>query len=172
MSTGNVPRAHYQRLAVTGVRGTRTPLNPLKKSVLQTTFTLTLAQQPHFPSPSTPPAHQHRNPQLQNAVVTSPVTMWLDAIDMALSRLADLSSPPQNASSETLALESLPETERSGWGRWVLSRVRAVSASGQQHGTVFWKAGAREKLEGLGKLGPRETLVEVRVAAVFCCVVW
>lgn len=42
-----------------------------------------------------------------------------------------------------------------------MARVRAVSVSGQQHGTVFWKAGAEERLTGLGDLGPRATLGEV-----------
>ncbi|CAN0323396.1 unnamed protein product, partial [Scytosiphon promiscuus] len=41
-----------------------------------------------------------------------------------------------------------------------LARVRALSVSGQQHGTVFWKGGAGERLQALGGLGPRETLVE------------
>ncbi|CAN0484876.1 unnamed protein product, partial [Hapterophycus canaliculatus] len=45
-------------------------------------------------------------------------------------------------------------------GRSLLARVRALSVSGQQHGTVFWKAGAGDRLEALGGLGPRETLVE------------
>lgn len=97
---------------------------------------------------------------------------------MVLSRLAALSGPPpgpQNASSETptntktkndteneAETDGKSESEEIGWGRAVLGRVRALSVSGQQHGTVFWKTGARQKLEGLGELGPRETLAEVR----------
>lgn len=102
------------------------------------------------PLPALPP-----NKTKQNAVVTSPVTMWLDAIDMALSRLAALSNPPSSRGGD-----EPPATP--GWGRSVLARVRALSVSGQQHGTVFWKKGARERLEGMRELGPRETLVEVR----------
>eukprot|EP00903_Cladosiphon_okamuranus_P007840 g7585.t1 len=90
----------------------------------------------------------------KNAVVTSPVTMWLAAIDMALSRLANLSSPPPSSGG------GIASPTKLGWGRAVLARVRAVSVSGQQHGTVFWKTGAEERLKKLGDLGPRDTLVE------------
>ena len=106
--------------------------------------------------------------------------MWLDAVDMVLSRLAALSTPPtglRNASSDTpTGTETEPATEKvtetqtdrkpepeedAAWGRSVLGRVRALSVSGQQHGTVFWKTGARKTLKDLGDLGPRETLAEV-----------
>lgn len=85
--------------------------------------------------------------------------MWLAAIDMALSRLANLSAPPPTSSGGKASPTKL------GWGRAVLARVRAVSVSGQQHGTVFWKTGAEERLKGLGDLGPRATLVEVGAGA-------
>lgn len=112
----------------------------------------------------------------QNAVVTSPVTMWLDAIDLALSRLAALSAPtpalgnkePAYPAKETENLQQGEPGRVTTWGRSVLARVRAVSVSGQQHGTVFWKAGAAERLKGLGGLGPKDTLVEVR-ALPPCC---
>lgn len=108
----------------------------------------------------------------QNAVVTSPVTMWLDAIDVGLSRLAALSAPPPPLGNKEPACSGKEaETEQQGgpgpvttWGRSVLARVRAVSVSGQQHGTVFWKAGAAERLKGLAGLGPKDTLVEVRAS--------
>ncbi|CAM9439927.1 unnamed protein product [Ectocarpus fasciculatus] len=104
----------------------------------------------------------------KNAVVTSPVTMWLDAIDVGLSRLAALSAPPPPlGNKEPVCSGKEAETEQQGgpgpvttWGRSVLARVRAVSVSGQQHGTVFWKAGAAERLKGLAGLGPKDTLVE------------
>ncbi|CBJ25521.1 similar to xylulokinase homolog [Ectocarpus siliculosus] len=102
----------------------------------------------------------------KNAVVTSPVTMWLDAIDLALSRLAALSTPPHGSKEpaypgkETETLEQGEPGRVTTWGRSVLARVHAVSVSGQQHGTVFWKAGAAERLKGLGGLGPKDTLVE------------
>ena len=87
--------------------------------------------------------------------------MWLAAIDMALSRLATLSTPPPSLGGK----ESPASPSKLGWGRSVLARVCAVSVSGQQHGTVFWKAGAEERLKGLGDLGPRATLVEVCMCA-------
>lgn len=96
--------------------------------------------------------------------------MWLAAIDIALSRLAALTSPPaddpdKNASSKP---QGEGDEEEMGWGRRVLSSVRALSVSGQQHGTVFWKAGARERLESLGQLEPEDTtLVEVRATVAF-----
>ncbi|CAN0205913.1 unnamed protein product [Ectocarpus sp. 4 AP-2014] len=94
--------------------------------------------------------------------------MWLDAIDLALSRLAALSaSTPPLGNKEPACPAKETETLQQGepgrvttWGRSVLARVRAVSVSGQQHGTVFWKAGAAERLKGLGGLGPKDTLVE------------
>ena len=82
---------------------------------------------------------------------------------MALSRLAALVSPLANDSEKNASTENRqPGEGEMGWGRSVLARVRALSVSGQQHGTVFWKAGAKERLESLGKLGPKDTLVEVR----------
>ncbi|CAM9733519.1 unnamed protein product [Pylaiella littoralis] len=107
----------------------------------------------------------------KNTVVTSPVTMWLDAIDMSLSRLAALSTPPDHdgGGGHEHASSSPP-----AWGRSVLARVRALSVSGQQHGTVFWKVGAGERLEKLADLGPRETLVEA-LAGCFArrdCPIW
>eukprot|EP00752_Nemacystus_decipiens_P016481 g14732.t1 len=106
----------------------------------------------------------------KNAVVTSPVTMWLAAIDMALSRLATLSTPPPSRGGK----ESSPSPMSLGWGRSMLAKVRAVSVSGQQHGTVFWKDGAEDKLKGLGNLGPRATLVDA-LAGCFArqdCPIW
>lgn len=90
---------------------------------------------------------------------------------MALSRLADLKSPPSTAESDTepgtaTKTEEQDGTDRTTWGRSALSRVRALSVSGQQHGTVFWKEGAAEKLDGLAELGPRHTLVEVDSAGL------
>ena len=37
----------------------------------------------------------------------------------------------------------------------ILTRVKSISASGQQHGTVYWKDGSLKTLEGLD---PTQTL--------------
>jgi xylulokinase len=65
----------------------------------------------------------HRAAEGGGERVTSPVLMWLEAFDMAIERVG-----------------------RTG----VLGRVVAVSASAQQHGSVYWKVGARQKLQALG----------------------
>ncbi|KAM6900745.1 xylulose kinase [Xenentodon cancila] len=55
--------------------------------------------------------------------VTSPVLMWVKALDLLLDKLK--------------------------WAGLDFSRVRAVSGSGQQHGSVFWRTGASRTLEQL-----------------------
>lgn len=55
--------------------------------------------------------------------VTSPVLMWVKALDLLLDKM-----------------------KRAGLD---FSRVRALSGSGQQHGSVFWKRGASETLRRL-----------------------
>ncbi|XP_069033697.1 xylulose kinase isoform X2 [Embiotoca jacksoni] len=55
--------------------------------------------------------------------VTSPVLMWVKALDLLLDKM------------KGAGLD--------------LSRVRAVSGSGQQHGSVFWRRGASETLKQL-----------------------
>lgn len=55
--------------------------------------------------------------------VTSPVLMWVKALDRLLDRM-----------------------KASGFD---FSRVRALSGSGQQHGSVFWKSGAAQTLQTL-----------------------
>ncbi|KJZ77043.1 Putative D-xylulose kinase A [Hirsutella minnesotensis 3608] len=57
--------------------------------------------------------------------VIAPVAMWLEALDLVLSRL----SATATAS--------------------VMGRIRAVSGAGQQHGSVFWNSRAAECLRGL-----------------------
>ncbi len=55
--------------------------------------------------------------------VTAPPLLWVAALDLLLSRMkAD---------------------------RFPFARVSAVSVSGQQHGSVYWKKGARRRLKGL-----------------------
>ncbi|XP_036287776.1 xylulose kinase isoform X1 [Pipistrellus kuhlii] len=55
--------------------------------------------------------------------VTSPVLMWVQALDIILEKM-----------------------RASGFD---FSRVLALSGAGQQHGSVYWKAGARQVLTGL-----------------------
>ncbi|XP_036445502.1 xylulose kinase isoform X1 [Colossoma macropomum] len=55
--------------------------------------------------------------------VTSPVCMWLKALDLILEKM-------KNAGFD-------------------FSHVKAVSGSGQQHGSVYWKKGARQALQHL-----------------------
>lgn len=62
--------------------------------------------------------------------VYAPVAMWLEAVDLVLSRLRDDECP--------------------------FERIRGMSGAGQQHGSVFWNAEG-EKL--LGTLKKEEALV-------------
>lgn len=55
--------------------------------------------------------------------VTAPVAMWIEALDLVLSRM-----------------------KKAGFE---FGRVRGVSGAGQQHGSVFWSKGAEEVLGGL-----------------------
>ncbi|KAK1247951.1 hypothetical protein MKX07_000839 [Trichoderma sp. CBMAI-0711] len=57
--------------------------------------------------------------------VFAPVALWLESLDLVLSRLSK-------------AMHPLP-----------MSRIRGVSGSGQQHGAVFWNASAEDLLGGL-----------------------
>ncbi|CBJ33890.1 conserved unknown protein [Ectocarpus siliculosus] len=62
--------------------------------------------------------------------VTSPVAMWLHALEALLQRL-------KNPEGEAAAID--------------LSTVRGVSVSGQQHGTVYWAKGSQKRLEGMAE---------------------
>lgn len=55
--------------------------------------------------------------------VTSPVLMWVKALDVLLKKMSD--------------------------SEFDFSRVRAISGSGQQHGSVYWKKGTKETLNHL-----------------------
>ncbi|XP_062297272.1 xylulose kinase [Scomber scombrus] len=61
--------------------------------------------------------------QPDRLTVTSPVLMWVKALDLLLDKM-----------------------KRAGLD---FSRVRALSGSGQQHGSVFWKRGASQTLRDL-----------------------
>ncbi|CAM9433343.1 unnamed protein product, partial [Phaeothamnion confervicola] len=86
------------------------------------------------------------------AVVTSPVTMWLEALDMALTRLRG-----------------------SATGASLVPRVRAVSVSGQQHGTVYWRRGAADALRRLSASPPRAATLAEALSGIFArrdCPIW
>ncbi|XP_041421136.1 xylulokinase homolog (H. influenzae) isoform X1 [Xenopus laevis] len=74
--------------------------------------------------------HTHRD----KLTVTSPVLMWVKALDMILDRL-----------------------KSSGLN---LGRVRALSGTGQQHGSVYWKKGTRDQLQHLNAALPLHSLLE------------
>lgn len=59
----------------------------------------------------------------KNGRVTSSPLMWMDALELSLERLKDSGCPLKN--------------------------VKAVSGSGQQHGSVYWAKDARKALQGL-----------------------
>ncbi|XP_023254552.1 xylulose kinase-like, partial [Seriola lalandi dorsalis] len=63
--------------------------------------------------------------------VTSPVLMWVKALDLLLDKM-----------------------KRAGFD---FSRVRALSGSGQQHGSVYWRRGASKTLN---QLDPDQTLFQ------------
>jgi len=73
----------------------------------------------------------HRHPD--GLTVTSPPLMWVGALDILFSRMTAK--------------------------HWPLDRVAAISGSGQQHGSVWWKAGARESLAGLRETKPMRELL-------------
>ncbi|XP_039983015.1 xylulose kinase isoform X2 [Xiphias gladius] len=77
--------------------------------------------------------------------VTSPVLMWVKALDLLLDKM-----------------------KRAGFD---FSRVRALSGSGQQHGSVYWKRGASETLN---QLDPDQELYQLLQGSfsVSDCPVW
>lgn len=63
--------------------------------------------------------------------VYAPVAMWLEAVDLVLQRLKDTSCP--------------------------FERIKGISGSGQQHGSVYW---SRDGEDVLGNLQAEKSLVE------------
>ena len=57
--------------------------------------------------------------------VYAPVSMWLESLDLVLSRLSEATSPD------------------------IMRRIRGVSGSGQQHGSVFWNKDVQGALHSL-----------------------
>ena len=84
--------------------------------------------------------------------VYAPVALFLEAIDLVFARLKALDNGPD-----------------------VLARVRAISGSCQQHGSVYWGQGAAEQLAGLQKAasdssssgGGEKTALKDRLADAF-----
>ncbi|XP_056594582.1 xylulose kinase isoform X1 [Triplophysa dalaica] len=66
--------------------------------------------------------------------VTSPVLMWVKALDVLLKKMKD-----------------------SGFD---FSRVRAISGSGQQHGSVYWRTGAKQTLNHLDPKQPLNIILQ------------
>lgn len=60
----------------------------------------------------------------QTGEVFAPVALWLESLDLVLERLSKAMPVP-------------------------MSRIKGISGSGQQHGSVFWSASAEELLSGL-----------------------
>ena len=56
--------------------------------------------------------------------IYAPVAMWMESLDLVLSRLSKAMPVP-------------------------MSRIKGVSGSGQQHGSVYWNSSAEDKLRGL-----------------------
>lgn len=67
--------------------------------------------------------------------VYAPVAMWMESLDLVLDRL-----------SEEMQAAGIP-----------MARLRGVSGSGQQHGSVYWNDKAEKRLESLD---PKTSLVE------------
>jgi len=63
--------------------------------------------------------------------VYTPVAMWLEAVDLVLTRLKDKGTP--------------------------FAQIRGISGAGQQHGSVFWSKTGEELL---ASLRPTQTLVD------------
>ncbi|KAF7708882.1 xylulose kinase [Silurus meridionalis] len=66
--------------------------------------------------------------------VTSPVLMWVKALDLLLEKMMSAG--------------------------FDFSRVKAISGSGQQHGSVYWKKGARTTLQSLNPGGYLHSLLQ------------
>uniref|UniRef100_A0A8C5PM27 Xylulose kinase n=1 Tax=Leptobrachium leishanense TaxID=445787 RepID=A0A8C5PM27_9ANUR len=67
--------------------------------------------------------------------VTSPVLMWVKALDLILERMKT--------------------------ARFDFSKVKVLSGSGQQHGSVYWKVGARKTLQTLLPEQPLHTQLKL-----------
>jgi xylulokinase len=65
----------------------------------------------------------------QTGEVFAPVALWLESLDLVLERLSKAMPVP-------------------------MSRIKGISGSGQQHGSVFWSASAEELLGGLDAKKP------------------
>eukprot|EP00252_Welwitschia_mirabilis_P000703 TRINITY_DN10677_c0_g1_i1.p1 TRINITY_DN10677_c0_g1~~TRINITY_DN10677_c0_g1_i1.p1 ORF type:complete len:489 (-),score=95.73 TRINITY_DN10677_c0_g1_i1:65-1531(-) len=106
----------------------------LKATVLDSNLRTVLSETVHFDTEL--PHYKtkdgvYRDPSGSGRVVSSPL-MWIEALDLSLQKL------------KKAGLE--------------FSKVRAISGSGQQHGSVYWRKGALDSV--LRKLDPKEALVK------------
>ena len=73
---------------------------------------------------------------------TSPVQMWVKAVDVILNRLME--------------------------GNVEMSRIKGISGTGQQHGSVYWKRGAHEALKNLDPSQTMEAQLKVISSRSIC----
>lgn len=66
----------------------------------------------------------HRDSSSRSGRVSCPPLMWVEALELLLNKLANSNKFP-------------------------LEKVRAISGSAQQHGSVYWRQGANEMLQSL-----------------------
>ncbi|CAO2817745.1 unnamed protein product [Amaranthus hypochondriacus] len=96
----------------------------LKATVLDCNFNVVAAELVHFDSEL--PHYKtkdgvYRDPNVNGRIV-SPTLMWVEALDMMLQKLSEIID---------------------------FSKVAAISGSGQQHGSVYWKSGSSAILSSL-----------------------
>ncbi|KAJ3696159.1 hypothetical protein LUZ60_001536 [Juncus effusus] len=104
----------------------------LKATILDSNLTLTASETVHFDSEL--PHYKtkdgvYRDPQEDGRIV-SPTLMWIEALDLILTKLQKSRVP--------------------------FAKIAALSGSGQQHGSVYWKKGSESNI--LSSLDPTENL--------------
>ena len=72
--------------------------------------------------------------------VYAPVAMWMESLDLVLERLA-----------AAMEAHDVP-----------MARIAAVGGSGQQHGSVYWAAGAEDALARASEIIPLAAAAAVR----------
>ncbi|CAH1438694.1 unnamed protein product [Lactuca virosa] len=106
----------------------------LKATVLDSSLNIVSSEIVHFDSEL--PHYKtkdgvYRDPSINGRIV-SPTLMWVDALDLILKRLKDSK-------------------------KFDFKKLAAVSGSGQQHGSVYWKKGSSKSLSSLD---PKKPLVD------------
>ncbi|KAI4321468.1 hypothetical protein MLD38_034843 [Melastoma candidum] len=105
----------------------------LKATVLDSNLTIIATELVHFDSELPHYGTKdgiHRDPN-DNSTIVSPTLMWVEALDLMLRKLSE--------------------------SKMDFSKVVAVSGSGQQHGSVYWKRGSHSILSSLD---PSKCLVD------------